>query len=139
MRIQRANHSMKLKLQNADQNLHVSAYSSDFQSLKSTHVWDNKSHYIEISIPMPDRIIIGIFGNEQGIELTSMSLAGIPFIKEVLNQIVEHKPIKDLNKVFDTPSRKTLHWSTNGYLVIDFFNPDPFAYHMYVGNKIKML
>jgi len=144
MRIQRPTHLLSLKLKTVDQeslSLQVNAYSSKFRPLEYKHVKNDNIHHVDISIPIPDRIVIGFLGiDKQGLELLEMSLVGIPFIKSVLNKILEYKPTNQLKKVFDIPSiTNTLHWSCDGYLVIDFFNPDPFAYHMYVGNKIRML
>ncbi len=142
MRIQRPTHLLKLKLQTVDpDSVNLNAHSSKFQPLEYKHNRNDNIHNVEILIPIPDRIVIGFSSvNKQGLELLEMSLVGIPFVKGVLNKIIEYKPTDKLEKVFDIPSiTNTLHWFRDGYLVIDFFNPDPFAYHMYVGNKIKML
>jgi len=140
MRIQRPTFLLKLTLRSENSNLQVNAYGSNFELLKTHHETDDKLHKVEVLTHLPNKVMLNFLGiNSNGVELVTVSLVGIPINREVLNKVVEYKETDSLQELENAPSSRSLKWLKDGCAIFDFFHSDPFAYHLYVGNKIKML
>lgn len=117
-------HSSNLtKLEIYDDNLNTLAYD------------DN-----QVLINLPCKIILRLVDVKES-ELLNVSLAGIKFKQENLLSILEYKVCKyklqslaDLDKF---PSTRSTKCNNDGYYIINLFNRNPFAIHLFVGNTIN--
>ena len=149
MWIQRKNFLLTLRLEHADPAncMTVDAYGSKFDKLSVQRKSNNAVETIDILTYMPNQVMLVLSGkNHSGnnsIKLISMRLAGLPIAQDLLVNVVEYKPNRlgesknSLSEYLDCPSTKTTTWDRNGCVLINLFNPNPFAYHMYIGNKIR--
>jgi len=143
MRVQRPSYQLTAKFQTlhlSKQSIEFAVYNSRLEPIEFDHLADAQRHQLDLRLMLPDYLIIGFsqIGNNE-LTMLSMSLAGITFNPKVLNKRVEYKPTTELYKVIETESRRELTCKQNGFFCVDFFSPDPFAYHLYVGNKITVL
>lgn len=101
---------------------------------------------ITTEISLPNKLIIGIKINRSccTVELDRFSLAGIDVEKSILASLLEYKyssndcTIESIEQLNDLESYNTLDWDRNGYGVVNIFHPNPFAWQMFIGNKIKI-
>jgi hypothetical protein len=70
-----------------------------------------------------------------------MSLAGINFNLDNLLRITEYKvckyKLKSLQHLEKLPSQRSLDCAKDGYLILNFFNRNPFFLHLAIENKIS--
>ena len=101
----------------------------------------NNNHLtVETQITLPNQILLEFsIPESKTVELTAMNLASIPVDKLVLTNIIEYKKDASASNFQTIPSKKTLEWDSSGCVLINIFNPNPLAYHLYIGNKIKLL
>jgi len=98
----------------------------------------------EISLPMKLILAIRFQNDGHGFELDRFSLAGLDVDKNALLNCSEYKyssshdTIQTVEQLHDLESYKTFGWHSNGYGIINIFHPNPFAWHLYIGNKIKI-
>jgi hypothetical protein len=141
MRIQHTDFLLTLSVKHTNNNLAIEAYGSTFDKLALERQINNGVETIKIVTYMPNRVTIMLSGNETPSELVAMSLAGIKMNSDILSKVVEYKPSKDscqsVQECIKNTSVKRLVWDQNGCVLINLFDPNPFAYHMYIGNKIR--
>jgi hypothetical protein len=148
MRIHRRNFFLTVTLEHAviGNAMTVEAYGSNFELLPVQKQVKETRETIEIATHMPNTVMLVLSGKtnpNQSIKLVSMSLAGLRFNNNVLPNLVDYKPnLNDLPKnsiseLLDNTSMRSMTWDRNGCVLFNLFDPDPFAYHLYVGNKIK--
>jgi len=109
------------------------AHSSNLTKLE---IYDDN----QILVNLPCKIILRLVDVEES-ELLNVSLAGIKFKQENLLSILEYKVCKyklqslaDLDKF---PSTRSTKCNNDGYYIINLFNRNPFAIHLFVGNTIN--
>lgn len=145
MRIQRKNVFLTLELKYSTDSVSVNVYNSDFELLPTIQRSNNDTKIIQISINMPDLIIVAVTGSNQdhSVELVNMSLAGIKINANTLSKLIDHKsnltlqPHKSVKEHYDFPGDRSTVWRPNSCIFFNLFDTDPFAYHMHVGNKIQ--
>jgi hypothetical protein len=151
MRIPRTNLFLTLKLKHGcvDNVMHVTAYGSDFELLPVIRKIDHEIEIIEISTYLPNTVMLVLSGktaqddNNKFIELLDVSLVGVKINKDILLNRIDYKPnlsnqVPDsLQQYLDHASTRSLSWGHNGCVLFDLFDPDPFAYLLKIGNKIK--
>jgi len=141
MRIQHTDFLLTLSVKHNNDNLAIEAYGSKFDMLPLERTNNNNIETIKISTYMPNMAIIVLSGCQTPIELVGMSLAGIKMNNDILLNSVEYKPskspCKSVQEYIKNPSVKQLVWDQDGCVLINLFDPSPFAYHMYIGNKIR--
>ena len=141
MRIQHTDFLLTLSIKHTNDNLTIKAYGSKFDTLVLEQNINNNTETIKISTYMPNRVTIILSNNATPLELVGMSLAGIKMNDNILPNLIEYKPSKNQGKsvqeYIKNPSVRQLVWDQPGCVLINLFDPNPFAYHMYVGNKIR--
>lgn len=141
MRIQHTIFLLTLSLKHANDNLSLQAYGSNFDLLTSEQKNKNGVETIEISTYMPNIVTVMLSSNTTPIELVGMSLAGITIDGNILPNMIEYKPsdtpVQTVQEGVKNTSVRRLVWDQPGCVLINLFDPNPFAYHMYIGNKIK--
>ena len=150
MRIQRTNSLLTLKLKHSciDDIMQVTAYGSDFEPLPMLCEINNEIETIEISSYLPNTIMLVLSGktnsdNNKFIELLDMSLAGIKINKDIMFNRLDYKPNlstqlpNSLQEYLNYSSAQLTKWEYNGCVLFDLFDPDPFAYLLKIGNRIK--
>lgn len=143
MRVQRSDFLLNFKIRDLTEensNLKFNAFGSKFQPLELSCVQHGQMHSLEVVTHLPNDVFLVFSGlGDRGIELVDLSLVGISIDKSILNKKVEYKQTTSLNNVMTVASECTLCWPNNGCAIFKFFHPDPFAYHLFIGNKIIML
>ena len=149
MRIQRSNFILTFNLKHKDNAMLIHAYDCDFEPLPITRKIAEDTETVEILTRLPNKVMIVLSGknsdnkHKNSVELLTMSLAGIKINQDILHDIIEYKPIQltnvpgQLQEYLDYPSIRSNCWDHNGCVVLDLFDPDPFAYLLKIGNKIK--
>jgi hypothetical protein len=154
MRIQNTNFLLTLVLEHTTVDnsnvMNIDAYGSDFKPLPLQRTIEGNRETIEISICMPNTIMLVLFGKnyqtdkEKSVRLLEMSLAGIKINNTILfNSVIDYRPTVEINppesiqELLNNPSTDPILWNHNGCVLFNLFDPDPFAYHMYIGNQIK--
>jgi hypothetical protein len=125
----------------------INAYGSDFEMLPITRKISNSIETVEISSYLPNTVMLVLSGknshDRKSVELLNVSLAGIKINQDILLTKIEYKPIlstqtpSSIKEYLDYPSMCSNIWDHNGCVLFDFFDPDPFAYLLKIGNKIK--
>lgn len=149
MRIQRTNFLLTLNLKHSGDIMAIDAYGSDFKPLPITRKIENNNETVEILSYLPNKVMLVLSGkidqpnDKSSIELLNMSLAGIKINQDIMLTITEYKPIQSMQvpgsiqEYLDYSSIRSNIWNHNGCVLFDFFDPDPFAYLLKIGNKIK--
>lgn len=143
MRIQRKNFLLKFKIEcngahNCD--LQITAYDANMTLLLIKHDKTNQVHDLEVNIDFPNKLILKISNNQgNSCELLGLHVVGIRINKHILRNRTEYKQNTSVEDIFTAPSNNTLTWKNNGYVLFDFFDPDPFVYLLSIGNKINVL
>ena len=122
----------------------INVYDCSFHCLPVKSKKKNSIMEFETNIELPNKLIIeiGRTPNQCFLELEYFILAGIKVGKELLLKCLEHKmtpvnnSLRSLDQLSNTITKKTLVWE-EGYVVIDLFHSNPFAWHLFLGNKIK--
>jgi hypothetical protein len=129
--------------------MNIATYGSNFKLLPATHKINNNIETIEILSHLPNTLILAVTGktnqpdDKRSVKLLGVSLAGIPIDKDILSNKVEYRPDTSTNPemsvqdYFNCSPTYTRMWNYNGCVLINFFDPDPFAYLLKIGNKIK--
>ena len=150
MWIQRTtNFLLTLNLKHRGNAMNITAYGSDFGVLPITQKINGDIQTVEISSYLPNKVILVLSGNnshddKNSIELLNMSLVGIKINQDILLTRIEYKPIlttqipSSIQEYLDYPSKCSVVWTHNGCVLIDLFDPDPFAYLLKISNKIKL-
>jgi hypothetical protein len=147
MRIQRTNFLLTLNLKHSDDAMVINAYGSDFEMLPITRKVSNDIETVEISSYLPNTVILVLSGknnhDKKSVELLNVSLVGIKINQDILLTRIEYKPILlaqtpgSIKEYLNYPSVFSTTWHYNGCVLFDLFDPDPFAYLLKLGNKIK--
>jgi len=118
----------------------IDAYDSSFNKLQITKSVLGQIEQVQIDVCLPDRIILEI--NSDSSELSQMSLAGIRIENNKLPGLISYYSGKidqpNMEKILELSVENTLLWNRPGYAIINLFHSDPFAWHLYIGNKIKI-
>jgi len=151
MWIQRTNFLLTLSLKHGicDNVMTVDLYGSEFELLPITRKIVNDIETIEILTYLPNTVMCVLSGSrilpdeKKSIELLSMSLAGIIINKEIMfdrfhyrSNLSTHEPESIREYINYQPSRQKV-MNHDGCVLFDLFDPDPFAYLLKIGNKIK--
>jgi hypothetical protein len=147
MRIQRTNFLLTLNLKHSDAAMTINAYGSDFEPLPITRKVSDGIETVEILSYLPNTVMLILAGknshDRKSVELLNMSLAGMKINQDIMLTRTEYKPIlsahtpDSVQKYLDYPPRRSTIWTYNGCVLFDLFDPDPFAYLLRIGNKIK--
>lgn len=147
MRIQRTNFLLTLTLKHSDNAMTLNAYGSDFEILPITRKVSNGIETVEILSYLPNTVMLVLSGKNnhdiKSVELLSVSLVGIKINQDIVLTRTEYKPIVStqlpgsIKEYLDYPSTCSTTWDYNGCVLFDLFDPDPFAYLLKLGNKIK--
>jgi hypothetical protein len=147
MWIQRTNFLLTLNLKHSDDAMTINAYGSDFEMLPVTRKISNGIETVEISSYLPNTVMILLAGknshDKKSVELLNVSLAGIKINQDIMLTKTEYKPIlstqtpDSIKEYLEYPSTRSTIWNYNGCVLFDLFDPDPFAYLLKLGNKIK--
>jgi hypothetical protein len=147
MRIQRTNFLLILNLKHSDNAMTINAYGSDFEMLPTTRKINNGIETVEILSYLPNTVMLVLSGknshDQKSVELLNVSLAGIKINQDIVLTRIEYKPIVStqtpgsIKEYLDYPSTRSTTWNYNGCVLFDLFDPDPFAYLLKLGNKIK--
>jgi hypothetical protein len=99
---------------------------------------DTATAQFSLEIALPGRLA---FRTDASARFVKMSLSGINFDRTSLLNIVEYKISKNTVTSWEQLDRlsttRTLSWDQDGYLLLNLFHPNPFALHLFIGNKIK--
>jgi hypothetical protein len=128
-----------------DNNMTVDAYGSDSELLPITRKIVNQVETIEIQTHLPNTVMCVLSGStilpdeKKSIELLSMSLAGVKINQEILPNIIDYRPnlSTQVQQYVNYPSIDQIVWNHDGCVIFDLFDPNPFAYLLKIGNKIK--
>jgi hypothetical protein len=127
----------------------VNAYGSEFELLPITRKIVNDIETIEILTYLPNTVMCVLSGSrtlsdeKKSIELLSMSLAGVKINQEIMSNRVDYRPNlstqapESIREYVSYPSSGQQVWTHDGCVLFDLFDPDPFAYLLKIGNKIK--
>jgi hypothetical protein len=125
----------------------INAYGSDFEPLPITRKVSDGIETVEILSYLPNTVMLILAGknshDRKSVELLNMSLAGMKINQDIMLTRTEYKPIlsahtpDSVQKYLDYPPRRSTIWTHNGCVLFDLFDPDPFAYLLRIGNKIK--
>lgn len=151
MWIQRTNFLFTLSLKHgiSDNTMTVNAYGSEFELLPITRKIVNDIETIEILTYLPNTVMCVLSGSrispneKKSIELLSMSLAGININKEIMSARLDYRPNlsnqepESIREYINYRSDKQKIWNHDGCVLFDLFDPNPFAYLLKIGNKIK--
>jgi hypothetical protein len=120
MRIQHKIFPLTIGLRHANENqVEINVFGLDSEPLLFERKIEGNLETIDIQTYLPNTVKIELTSDAQA-ELTSMSLAGIKVNNELLKHQFDYDPLTGCSCI-----------------VIDLFHPNPFAYHMYKGNKIR--
>ena len=152
MWIQRRNYlllTLSLKHGISDNTMTIDAYGSEFELLPTTRNIVDGTETVEILTYLPNMIMCVLSGatvrpdEKKHIELLGMSLAGIKINKEIMATRADYKPNlsnqvpSSIKEYTNYPSSRQTVWNHDGCVIFDLFDPDPFAYLLKIGNKIK--
>ena len=149
MRIQRTNFLLTLNLKHSGNVMAIDAYGCDFKPLPITRKIKDNNETIEILSYLPNKVMLVLSGknnqsnDKSSIELLNMTIAGIKINQDIMLTRTEYKPIQSIQvpgsiqEYLDYPSMCPNIWDHNGCVLFDLFDPDPFAYLLKIGNKIK--
>jgi hypothetical protein len=125
----------------------INAYGSDFEMLPITRKVSQEIETVEISSYLPNTVMLVLSGknshDKKSVELLNVSLAGIKINQDIVLTRTEYKPMVStqppgsIKEYLDYPSTRSTTWDYNGCVLFDLFDPDPFAYLLKLGNKIK--
>jgi hypothetical protein len=125
----------------------IDAYGADFESLPVQRTIENNIETIKISTYLPNKVMLVLSGktnqDNRSIKLLSMSLAGIKINNSIMLNLIDYRPIlsgptpESLRDYLDNEAWDPTPWDQNGCVLFDIFDPNPFSYLLYIGNKIN--
>jgi hypothetical protein len=125
----------------------IDVYGVDFEPLPVQRTIKNNIETINVSTYLPNRVMLVLSGKtnqcNQSIKLLSMSLAGVKINNSIItSNLVDYRPIQSdqtpntLRDYLDNEAWNPTPWDQNGCVLFDLFDPNPFSYLLYIGNKI---
>ena len=124
--------AITIKSKNLSRSVITNVYDSSFNRLSMTKNIIGDTEQTQTHICLPDQIILEIDSEDN--ELSLVTFAGIRIRKNKLAEIVSYYSGKitdpSMEKIRNLPAKKTLLWSDPGYAILNFFHPDPFAWHL---------
>jgi len=119
------------------------AFDRDLVELPMKQTIENNVRKIELNIQLPNKLIIRSSHSNDQVKVKKFNLAGIDVDKDKLLQCSEYRlcdqeSINSFGDFANFEATKTLDWARSGYMIVDLFHPNPFAWHLYIGNKIKI-
>ena len=149
MRIQSKHFLLTFTVEHTSDNhnvMTIDAYGADFEPLPGRRTIDNNIEIIEVSTYFPNKVMLVLSGkanqDNKSIKLLSMSVAGVKINNSILLNLIDYKPIQadktptSVRDYLDNESRNTTLWDQNGCVLFNLFDPNPFSYLLYIGNKI---
>jgi len=149
MRIQSKNFLLTFTVEHTSDNnnvMTIDVYGADFKPLPVQRTIKNNIETIEISTYLPNRVMLVLAGkinqDNQSIKLLSMSLAGIKINNSIMVNLIDYRPIQTtetpatIRDYLNNESWNPTPWDQNGCVLFDIFDPNPFSYLLYIGNKI---
>lgn len=115
---------------------------SDFMPLSTTCTYSRDTTKIKSQVWLPLKLIIEIRSDSttDQLNLATFNLAGISVKKDKLLHCLEYRhgsvDISN-NQLLNLPAKKTLTWTPPCCVLVDLFDPNPFAWHLHIGNKIQ--
>lgn len=151
MRIQNKNFLLTITVEHTGHtnSMVIDAYGEDFNPLPVQRKFNNLQETIEFSTYLPNKVMLILSGKnyqtdqEKSIKLLSMSLAGIKINNDILLNLVDYRPNpmsaepNSIAEYLDNKSTDPSMWDRNGCVLFNLFATDPFAYLLYIGNKIR--
>jgi hypothetical protein len=149
MRIQRTNFLLTLTLKHSDDKMSIDVYDCNFEPMPITRKIKDNNETVEILSYLPNKVMLVLSGknnqsnDKSSIELLNMTIAGIKINQNIMLNRTEYKPIlstqvpDSIQEYLDYPSTCSITWNHNGCVLFDLFDPDPFAYLLKIGNRIK--
>jgi hypothetical protein len=120
-------------------------YDQNFVRLPVDAQNDQENFVAVIQISLPTKIVIDITINQPNtkMDIQRLWLVGLPVDKNLLKQCCNYRigrvntTLNSLDALQALESQDTAMIEQSGYFVIDLFHPNPFAWHLAIGNKIK--
>jgi hypothetical protein len=148
MRIQNKNFLLTFTVEHAGNDvMSIDAYGTNFEPLPVQRTIENNIETIEISTYLPNKVMLVLSGkteqDNKSIKLLGMSLAGIKINHSVMLNLIDYRPIqsgpapKSLREYLNNEAWDPTPWDQNGCVLFDIFDPNPFSYLLYIGNKIN--
>jgi hypothetical protein len=149
MRIQSKNFLLTLTVEHTGHNgmMTISAYGSDFEPLPIQRSLENNIEKIEVSTYLPNTVMLVLSGkttqNNASVKLLDMSLAGIKINSNILLDLIDYRPIQSdvepesIRDYLNNAAMNPTPWDQNGCVLFNIFDSNPFAYLLYIGNKIN--
>lgn len=134
-----------LCIENQTGDCDFSLYDSRWQQLSVQQTRNRNIYQLDVDICLPSKLIVKFqcAKSDTKLELRSLNLVGINVQKSKLLNCLEYKPDPEgsVERSWDylqgLPSQKKTEWAHQGYVILDFFHPNPFAWHLYIGNNIQ--
>jgi hypothetical protein len=148
MRIQNKNFLLTFTVEHAGNDvMAIDVYGTNFEPLPVQRTIENNIETIEISTYLPNKVMLVLSGkteqDNKSIKLLGMSLAGIKINHSVMLNLIDYRPIqsgpapKSLREYLNNEAWDPTPWDQNGCVLFDIFDPNPFSYLLYIGNKIN--
>ena len=150
MRIQNKNFLLTFTVEHTSDNnnvMTIDVYGSKFEPLPVQRTIENNMEIIKVSTYLPNKVMLVLSGknnqDNQSIKLLSMSLAGIKINNSIMLNLIDYRPIQtdkiptSLRDYLNNEAWDPMPWDQNGCVLFDIFDPTPFSYLLYIGNKIN--
>jgi hypothetical protein len=150
MRIQNKNFLLTFTVEHTSDNnnvMTIDVYGSKFEPLPVQRTIENNMETIKVSTYLPNKVMLVLSGknnqDNQSIKLLSMSLAGIKINNSIMLNLIDYRPIQtdkiptSLRDYLNNEAWDPMPWDQNGCVLFDIFDPTPFSYLLYIGNKIN--
>lgn len=120
-------------------------YDSTFKPVNSNRIINDSIDTLTLTVMLPQKLAIKtpVGSDQYPIELIGLSVAGIKVTKNKLLSCIEYKStdrdldISTADQIINLPSIQTLTCQQPGYVILNLFHPNPFAWHLYIGNTIR--
>lgn len=138
MRIQRSSFVLNLKILDRSDSTNLKLASHNATLVQHDIV--NNLHIIKLLTCLPNNVILECKGiKNNGIELTGIDFVGVPINKELFEKVVEYRLTESFDNILNADAISSHKWTSDGYAIFKLFHHDPFAYHLFIGNKIKII
>lgn len=133
MRFRNSNVLLILELAHLGDNQFVqfSASNNAGQAYPISRRSNGNSEILELTLTMPNKVILELTNLTAQIELRNMTLANIPINNALLSNLIEFQHVA-AEPIYSTT------WNQDGRVIFNFFGLDPIAYHFHIGNKIRI-